>query len=534
MLEVISQGAITVKDITSVIETDKKVEIVTYPGYKGEVTVSRRFSDIQIRFPVRSLRTLEKTNIVKDQKLSLTRISTSSEDAINSDVLAEIIEGKFGSIYHMRAISSDIATEVIGCSAVTPCLIREAEATVEALFQFLGAKVIVDELHTMDILYVYGVILESHSLYSYMPVDYSAFVSKRNSATVETSCIVGLGRWYDDYLNSNISAHVYAGDAVSEEIPHAEKEIESEPDSPDSDYDEFQQENDPVLSKDWRDTPIHQIRISGNAIPRGFRAELYPTNALSDALYVWHIVRSTFEKTRAALNNAVAPLATAFDGIADVPDARSLVCHIVETSDFMPDMSHLGNFVGRQVAFDQVSRFSSTQSGTRKLSDELILVPMRTSFVAAVAAQDHKVSLHTKGLGGLIVSFYAALNLLVTNSMKYQAAESGSTLTLDKDQASEWLFAAIQTYLKANGVELEKNAALYSMVELFRKISEVESDSDDDTFEGMFGEVKKKEDQLNILRAAVSHVITAPVSEVMSMTVEEMHSAIIEHVDSNR
>lgn len=542
MLEVISQGVITVKDISSVIETDKKVEVVTYPGYKGEVTVSRRFSDIQIRFPVRSMRTLEKTNsAVDDSKHTLSRISTSSEDAINSGVLADLIEGKFGSIYHMRAISSDIAPEVINCSAITPSFIREAEAIVEALFQNMGAKVIVEELHTMDILYVYGVILESHSLYSYLPRDYSAICSKRNSATVDSSCIIGLGRWYDEYLNLPTymeELHAKVSEPDLESVQQAQSE--QEPDSQQSDIisgeevdEDFVQGRDPVLDIDWSETPINQIRISGNAIPRGFKAEHYNSEALSDALYVWHIVRSTFDKTRAALNSAVAPLATAFDGIAEVPDAKSLVCQIIQTTDLLPDMSRLGNFVGRQVAFDQDSRFSSTQSGTRKLSDDLILVPMRTSFIAAVAAQDQKVALHTKGIGGLIVSFYAALDLLVTNSMKYQAAESGGTLTFEKEQASDWLFAAIQTYLKAHGNQLEKNAACYSISELFHKIVEAESDKDEDDEFDQFGS-KKKKDELNILRAAVSHVVTAPIAEVMNMTVEEMHSAIIEHVDSKR
>lgn len=535
MLEVISQGVITVKDISSVIETDKKVEVVTYPGYKGEVTVSRRFSDIQIRFPVRSMRTLEKTNSAVDEsKHTLSRISTSSEDAINSGVLADLIEGKFGSIYHMRAISSDIAPEVINCSAITPSFIREAEAIVEALFQNMGAKVIVEELHTMDILYVYGVILESHSLYSYLPRDYSAICSKRNSATVDSSCIIGLGRWYDEYLNLPTymeELHAKVSEPVSESVQ--QEQSEQEPAVSEELDEDFVQGRDPVLDIDWSETPVNQIRISGNAIPRGFKAEHYKSDALSDALYVWHIVRSTFDKTRAALNSAVAPLATAFDGIAEVPDAKSLVCQIIQTTDLLPDMSRLGNFVGRQVAFDQDSRFSSTQSGTRKLSDDLILVPMRTSFIAAVAAQDQKVALHTKGIGGLIVSFYAALDLLVTNSMKYQAAESGGTLTFEKEQASDWLFASIQTYLKAHGNQLEKNAACYSISELFHKIVEAESGKEDYDEFGEFGGSKKKI-QINVLRAAVSHVIPAPIDEVMSMTINEMHSAIIEHVDSKR
>lgn len=530
MLEVITTGTLVVRpaDVLSSMETNSRIDVVTYSGVKGDITVGQKLSDLTVKFNIKTISVLASTPDAEG-KHDITRVTHTTKGVTQkSNRIISVIKEKYGSIYHMRAISSHISgSEVTYCSNLPDYRIREAEAVVDTFIEDHAIKGLhVEDLHTMDILAVYGVIVEAHSIYSYLPRDYAYVECKRDGATVDSSCIIGLGAWYEAYLSNSLAVPVSHEDdlhkATEKSLPEAVEFNDIETESVAADH------------TDWRETPITKIRISGNVIPRQYNVDLYPVEARSEALFAWHIVRSTFDKVRAALNNAVAPLSTAFDALAEVPDAKNLVCEIIETHDLDSDLHRLCNFVGRQIAFDDASRFSTSNKSGRNLSDEVILVPMRISFVAAVAAQNSKVALHTKGLGGLIVSFYAALNHCIESANKYDAAVTGGSLALEKDAASEWLFSSIQTYLKANDVELEKNASLYSLPELFRKISEVESEANGSGFGDMFDDIKDQEQHLNLLRAAVSHVITAPVSEVMSMTVEEMHSAIIEHVDSNR
>lgn len=525
MLEVNTLGTIVLRrgDQISSLETNRRIDILTYAGLKGDITVGQKLSDLTVKFPIKTISVLDSTPNAEG-KHDITRVTSATEGVTEkANALCEVIKDKYGSIYHMRAISSHIAgSDIVYCTDLPAYKVRESEFVVDSFIEDHGIKGIhVDNLPTMDIMAVYGVIIEAHSIYSYLPRDYSNVECKRDGATVDSSCIIGLGAWYEAYLTNSLAVPAEHKTDSPVEIELAE--IETDSDSSSS-----------ISATDWREVPISKIRIAGNIIPREHDPELYPVEARSDALFAWHIVRSTFDKVRAALNNAVAPLATAFDSLAEVPDARNLVCQIIETYDLDSDLHRLCNFVGRQIAFDDASRFSTSNRSGRNLSDEVILVPMRISFVAAVAAQNSKVALHTKGLGGLIVSFYAALNHYIESANKYDAAVKGGSLALEKDAASEWLFSAIQTFLKANGVELEKNASLYTMPELFRKISEVESDGDDSGFGDMFDDIKSQEQYLNILRAAVSHIVKEPLSSVMTMTTSELHEAIIEHVDSER
>lgn len=532
MLEVITTGTLVVRpaDKISILESNRRIDVLTYAGVKGEITVGQKFSDLTVKFNIKTISVLNSTPNTEG-KHDITRVTSATEGVTEkANTLCEVIKDKYGSIYHMRAISSHISGQDIAyCNDFPAYKVREAEFVIDSFIEDHGIKGIhVDDLPTMDVMSVYGIIIEAHSIYSYLPRDYHSVECKRDGATVDSSCILGLGAWYEAYLSNSLgipSAQDDLHKAVEMSLPEAVDLNDVESDST---------EAMAADHTDWRETPISKIRISGNVVPRQYNADFYPVEARSEALFAWHIVRSTFDKVRAALNNAVAPLSTAFDALAEVPDAKNLVCEIIETHDLDLDLHRLCNFVGRQIAFDDASRFSASNRSGRNLSDEVILVPMRISFVAAVAAQNSKVALHTKGLGGLIVSFYAALNHYIESANKYDAASTGGSLALEKDAAADWLFSSIQTYLKANGVALEKNASLYSLPELFHKIAEIEPDDDDSGFGDMFDDIKDQEKHLNLLRAAVSHIVEEPLSRVMAMTTRELHDSIIAHVDDER